>query len=273
MNPSDFFDQFAPHWWPTSSNNTPGFVKNDKIFSTSMELLHDFNRIRLDYIWTMTRDLMASRDDNVMKTKKVNPSSSLRVLDIGCAGGILCEPLARAGPLQWGQPVELVGIDPSLPSIVVAEKRAVDQGLPITYINTNLEHLDPSINDFDLIIASEVIEHVINYRDFIALLHHRLAPNGVVFVSTLNRSPWSYIGAIMMAQGLLGWVPSKTHQWKAFVTPKELGCALEEEGVKVVDTQPFDLNPLTRQFRYGYRLGSKLIDKTINYMVCGKKMF
>lgn len=201
--------------------------------------LHRFNPPRLAFI----------RDAALACLPKVeNPGESawplrgLRILDVGCGGGLLTEPLARLG-------ADVLGIDPVDSSIQVARAHAEDQGLKLNYKAITAERLSSEIGSdadrFDLVVASEVIEHVTDPGAFIHTLARLARPVGGLCLSTINRTRRSYLEAIVGAEYILGWLPRGTHDWERFVKPAEMSGYLRHAGFKV-----------RRQSGIGYALGS-----------------
>jgi 2-polyprenyl-6-hydroxyphenyl methylase / 3-demethylubiquinone-9 3-methyltransferase len=185
-----------------------------------MAALHKFNPVRLAYI----RDRAAAhfgRDPT-----RLDSLAGLRILDIGCGGGILCEPLARLG-------AAVVGADPSASNIAVARRHAVRSGLAIDYRDTAAEALAQAGDVFDVVLAMEVIEHVADVGLFAGLAAAMVKPGGLLFVATINRTAKSFALAIVSAEYILRWLPRGTHQWDKFVTPEELEPAIERSGLQV----------------------------------------
>jgi 2-polyprenyl-6-hydroxyphenyl methylase/3-demethylubiquinone-9 3-methyltransferase len=185
-----------------------------------MAALHKFNPVRLGYI----RDQAVahfSRDP-----KKLDCLSGLRILDIGCGGGILSEPLARLG-------AQVVGADPSQENIAVASAHAKDSGVSVDYRATTAEDLAAQREQFDIVLAMEVVEHVTNVDDFVATCATMVKPGGLMIAATLNRTMKSFALAIVGAEYILRWLPRGTHQWDKFVTPEELERALTAGGLRI----------------------------------------
>ena len=186
------FSRLAGQWWDPRGPMAP---------------LHKFNPVRLAYI----RDRAAAhfgRDPT-----RLDSLAGLRVLDIGCGGGILCEPLARLG-------ANVVGADPSENNIAIARRHAAQSGLTIDYRDTTAETLAQAGETFDVVLAMEVVEHVTDVGLFIGLAATMVKPGGLLFVATLNRTAKSFALAIVGAEYILRWLPRGTHQWDKFVTPR-----------------------------------------------------
>jgi 2-polyprenyl-6-hydroxyphenyl methylase/3-demethylubiquinone-9 3-methyltransferase len=173
---------------------------------------------------------------------------------IGCGGGLLSEPLARLG-------ANVTGIDADITAITIAKDHAARQGLEIDYRVGSVENLREK---FDCICALEIIEHVDNPQFFIASLAKLLKPNGMLILSTLNRTQKSYLFGIVVAENILRWAPEGTHDWNKFITPEELRELLTNVDLRTVDTTGLMFHPLLRQWKLSHRLG-------INYFVTAVK--
>lgn len=199
------FDQFSTSWWEEKS---------------PYSLLHAMNPCRLSYIKACVARYLKIGGGS----KEI---SQLEILDIGCGGGILTEPLSRLG-------AKVTGIDMSESAIALAKKRAEEQKLPINYLTNSIENLEED-KTFDLITALEIIEHVSDTALFIASCKKRLKKGGLLFVSTLNRTWFSYITAILGAEYILNIVPRDTHSFKKFIKPSELNEQLLYSGMTLMD--------------------------------------
>lgn len=213
--------------------------------------LHRFNPVRLGYI----RDRTAARFDR--DAKRLDSLKGLRILDIGCGGGVLSEPLARLG-------AAVVGADPVADNIAAAQHHAAQAGLAIDYRCTTAEALAEKGEAFDVVLAMEVVEHVADFALFIALAAALVKPGGLFFVATLNRTVKSFALLIVGAEYILRWIPRGTHQWDKFVTPAELETALERGGLRVVGQTGVIYNLFADRFQ----LSS---DMDANYMVVAEK--
>lgn len=222
------FSQDAPDWWNPGGKFKP---------------LHALNPVRLDFILGELR-------------QRFTPAApkGLRVLDVGCGGGLLCEPMARLG-------AKIMGLDADPVAIDVAHAHAVGSELKIDYHNGAVENL--KAEKFDAILALEIIEHVENPTDFIAALRQRLRPNGLLLLSTLNRTTKSYLGAILAAEKILGWMTPGTHDWGKFITPAEMATILRDCGFDSNPPRGIGFNPLTRQWRLQ-------ADTGINYILSAR---
>ena len=230
------FSRLAADWW-----NPRG----------SMAPLHKFNPTRLAYI----RDQAAAyfqRDP-----KRLDCLKGLRILDIGCGGGILSEPLARIG-------AEVVGADPSANNIEVAKGHAVQSGATVDYRCTTAEALADAGERFDLVLAMEVVEHVADVTLFVRRCAEMVKPGGLMLTATLNRTLKSFALAIVGAEYILRWLPRGTHQWDKFVTPAELETALEQGGLQRIAETGVIYNLLADK----WQLSS---DMDVNYMMTAEK--
>jgi 2-polyprenyl-6-hydroxyphenyl methylase/3-demethylubiquinone-9 3-methyltransferase len=216
-----------------------------------MAALHKFNPVRLAYI----RDCAAEYFDR--DAKRLDSLSGLRILDIGCGGGILSEPLARLGAV-------VVGADPSESNIGVARQHAEQAGLAIDYRDTTAEALAEAGESFDVVLAMEVVEHVADVGLFVDLAAAMVKPGGLLFVATLNRTMKSFALAIVGAEYILRWLPRGTHQWEKFVTPNELEIAIEQSGMEITRETGVMYNLLADRWQL-------TTDMDVNYMVVAEK--
>jgi 2-polyprenyl-6-hydroxyphenyl methylase / 3-demethylubiquinone-9 3-methyltransferase len=226
------FSRHAPDWWDARG---------------PMAALHKFNPVRFAYI----RDKAAERFSRDPKT--LDSLKGLRMLDIGCGGGILSEPLARLG-------ADVVGADPSQDNIAAAQAHAAKSGLTIDYRATTAEDLAEAKDRFDVVLAMEVVEHVTDVDAFVAVCASMVKPGGLMIAATLNRTLKSFALAIVGAEYVLRWLPRGTHQWDKFVTPHELETALENAGLRVTGERGVIYNP----FADRWQLSS---DMDVNYML------
>ena len=235
------FNRLGEEWWNLSG---------------SMKPLHQLNPIRIGFI----RDEIVRHFQSQSSPRDItraNPLSNLSLLDIGCGGGLLCEPLARLG-------ANVTGIDPGRDNIEIARRHAEEQGLSIDYRQTLAEELADSGAQFDVVTAMEVVEHVTDVSAFIATCCTLVRPGGLFFAATLNRTLKSFALAIVGAEYILQWVPKGTHHWEQFVTPDELADAIEANGL--ITHRPLGVvyNPLRRDWRTSS-------DCDVNYMMLASK--
>ena len=230
------FSRLAGEWWDTRGK---------------MAVLHRFNPVRLAYI----RDAACRQ----FGRNASHPPclEGIRVLDIGCGGGVLCEPLARLG-------ATVVGADPSRDNIKAAELHAERAGLTIDYRVTAAEALANAGERFDVVLAMEVVEHVADVGLFVRCCADMVKPGGLMIAATLNRTLKSFALAIVGAEYVLRWLPRGTHRWDKFVSPRELEIAMVRAGIQVIDETGVIYNPLTDQ----WQLSS---DMDVNYMLTAEK--
>ncbi len=201
------FSRLAERWWDERG---------------PMAMLHKFNPVRLAYI----RDQVSTHYGR--DPKRLSCLNGLRILDIGCGGGILSEPLARLG-------AQVVGADPSEANIAVAKKHAAQADLKIDYRAVTAEALADRGERFDVVLALEVVEHVADVGLFVARCAEMVRPNGLMIAATINRTMKSFALAIVGAEYVLRWLPRGTHKWDKFVTPAELEAGMRKAGLSVVD--------------------------------------
>jgi len=171
------------------------------------------------------------------------PFQGLRILDVGCGGGILCEPLARLG-------ATVVGIDPLEENIGHAKAHGTAMGLSITYLAHALEALPREFHSFDIVIASEIIEHVKNPDDFLKMCTERLRPGGGLVVTTFNKTLKSYLLGIVVAEYLLKWAPPGTHSWEKFISPESLSQKLKPLGFNRQEIRGLQFFPLRGEWGF-----------------------
>jgi 2-polyprenyl-6-hydroxyphenyl methylase / 3-demethylubiquinone-9 3-methyltransferase len=216
-----------------------------------MAPLHKLNPVRLGYI----RDKTAARFGR--DPKKLDCLKGLRMLDIGCGAGILSEPLARLG-------AQMVGADPAEANIAAAQAHALESGVAIDYRATTAEDLAAANERFDVVLAMEVVEHVIDVKAFVATCTTMVKPGGLMIAATLNRTLKSFALAIVGAEYVLRWLPRGTHQWEKFVTPNELELAFERGGLQMTGERGVIYNPFSDR----WQLSS---DMDVNYMLVGER--
>jgi 2-polyprenyl-6-hydroxyphenyl methylase/3-demethylubiquinone-9 3-methyltransferase len=216
-----------------------------------MAALHKLNPVRLAYI----RDKACARFGR--DAKKLDCLKDLRMLDIGCGGGILSEPLGRLG-------AAMLGADPSQENIAAASAHAQESGVAVDYRATTAEDLAAGGERFDVVLAMEVVEHVADVGAFVATCAGMVKPGGLLIAATLNRTLKSFALAIVGAEYVLRWLPRGTHRWDKFVTPEELEGALERSGLDVTGERGVIYNP----FADRWQLSS---DMDVNYMLVAEK--
>ena len=194
--------------------------------------LHAFNPARLTFIIEE-----AQRWRTLQQGPAFRPLDGLRILDIGCGGGILSEPLARLG-------AGVTGIDPVAESIGVAQAHAQSSGLVIDYRCATAEDLEREGQAFDIVVASEVVEHVADVGSFLGTCRSLCRPGALLIMSTLNRTAKSYGLVIVAAEQILGLIPPGTHDWKKFIKPRELEAALDRAGFKITRESGIVFSPL-----------------------------
>jgi 2-polyprenyl-6-hydroxyphenyl methylase / 3-demethylubiquinone-9 3-methyltransferase len=230
------FSKLSEQWWDPKGKMAP---------------LHKINPLRLTYI----RDAACRKFER--NVKSLNCLSGLRVLDIGCGAGLLCEPLTRLG-------AQVIGVDPSASNIAAAKLHADRGHLSIDYRCTTVEEMDAR-ERFDIVLAMEVVEHVSDVGMFLGRCAAMLKPGGLMVVSTLNRNWKSFALAIVGAEYVLRWLPRGTHQWEKFVTPEELARHLQDNRLTITEQTGVVYSPFAD--RWG--LSS---DMDVNYMVVAEGM-
>ena len=210
------FEAMAAEWWDPNGKFRP---------------LHLMNPCRLDYI---TAQIAAEYGRDL---HSANPFKGLRILDIGCGGGLLSEPMARLG-------ATVVGADAAPRNIPVAQLHAAEQGLTIDYRHTTAEDLAAAGEVFDVVLNMEVVEHVSDPQAYLTACRSLLKPGGLMVCSTLNRNAKSFLMAIIGAEWVMRWLPKGTHDWAKFITPDELQAMIEKAGLTPVDRKGMVFNPL-----------------------------
>lgn len=228
----DKFQAMAAEWWDPNGKFKP---------------LHMLNPCRLDYI---TAQIGAEFDRDLSGHE---PFKGLRILDIGCGGGLLSEPMARLG-------ADVVGADAAERNIPVAKVHAEDMGLNIDYRVTTAEDLAAAGEQFDAVLNMEVVEHVADPQTYLNACHALLKPGGLMTCSTINRNPKSFAVAIVGAEYVMRWLPKGTHEWSKFITPNELCAMLENAGMDPVDRTGFVFNPVS----WSWSLSDR--DLSVNYV-------
>lgn len=231
------FEAMAAEWWDPKGKFKP---------------LHEMNPIRLEYI---VQQICAEfgRDTNSLR-----PFEGLRLLDIGCGGGLLSEPMTRLG-------ATVVGADAAAGNIPVAQLHAEQSGLDIDYRNVTAEALAEASEQFDVVLNMEVIEHVADPLAYLTACRQLLKPGGLMLCSTINRNPKSYMAAIIGAEVIMRWLPRGTHEWHKFITPEELFDLISDAGLRPVDRKGFVFNPLL----WSWSISDQ--DLSVNYVTASVK--
>ena len=225
------FSRLADEWWDVNGKFKP---------------LHMFNPIRIEYITENIKKHFKIKKD------KANFLDGLSILDIGCGGGLVSEPMARLG-------ATVTGIDASDKNIKIAKLHSQKSKLNINYLNSSPENLINNKN-FDIILNLEIVEHVDDVNLYIRSCYNLLKKNGIMFTATLNRSFVSYIKAIIGAEYILRWLPIGTHDWNKFIKPEELEQLLLQEKFSIIDVKGFKFNPLFSKWKLSQ-------DLSVNYII------
>ncbi len=231
------FEAMAAEWWDPNGKFKP---------------LHMLNPCRLDYITSQ----IAAEFNRDLSTPE--PFKELRILDIGCGGGLLSEPMARLG-------AEVVGADAAPRNIPVAQVHAEQSGLTIDYRHTTAEAMAEAGEQFDAVLNMEVVEHVADPQAYLNACRQLLKPGGIHICSTINRNAKSFVMAIVGAEYVMRWLPKGTHEWHKFITPDELYELMENAGLEPVDRKGFVFNPVL----WSWSLSPK--DLSVNYVTASIK--
>jgi 2-polyprenyl-6-hydroxyphenyl methylase/3-demethylubiquinone-9 3-methyltransferase len=245
------FSRFADEWWDLHGKFKP---------------LHKLNPVRVGYIRERGFYHTEQGEGSTSRNKKTDSSplaenyKAIRptLLDIGCGGGLLCEPMRRLG-------ADVTGIDASEKNIQVAGLHAQKSGLDINYICTSAEELAASGAQFDLVLNMEVIEHVADVTSFMEACCKLVKPGGMMIIATLNRTIKSFAFAIIGAEYILNWLPRGTHNWEKFLKPSEISAHLEKNNMQLVELKGVTLNPLRNEWHISD-------DIAVNYMICATKI-
>ena len=213
--------------------------------------LHRLNPLRIAFI----RDALAAAHGR--DPLQPRPLAGLRILDVGCGGGLLCEPLARLG-------ADVTGLDPASESIAVARAHAREAGLEISYRTGEVAALAAEGRSFDGVLAMEVVEHVADRAAFVAACCTCVAPGGVLALATLNRTLKAFALAVVGAEYVLGWLPRGSHDWRKFTRPSELIGEVVGQGLEVETVTGVTYDVLARGWRTGRDLG-------VNYMLAARR--
>ena len=229
------FSRLADEWWDVNGKFKP---------------LHMFNPIRIEYITSMLKQHFK------INNSKINFLNGLNILDIGCGGGLISEPMARLG-------AKVTGIDASEKNIKVAKIHSKKNKLEINYLNKSPEQLK-NVKEFDVILNLEIVEHVENVNFYIKSCYDLLKKDGIMFTATLNRSLTSYLKAIIGAEYILRWLPIGTHDWNKFLKPEELEKILHDEKFYTLDMSGLEFNPILSKWK-------KTQNLSVNYIVSSLK--
>ena len=229
------FSKLADEWWDVNGKFKP---------------LHMFNPIRIEYITDKIKQHFKINADNLDYLKGLN------ILDIGCGGGLISEPMARLGG-------RVTGIDASEKNIKVAKIHAKKNELKINYLNKSPEELENK-DKFDIILNLEIVEHVDNVGLYIESCYNLLKKDGLMFTATLNRSFMSYLKAIIGAEYIMRWLPIGTHDWNKFLKPEELEKKLQDKKFSMVEIKGLEFNPLLNKWRKSNNL-------SVNYIIASSK--
>jgi len=229
------FSKLADEWWDINGKFKP---------------LHMFNPTRIEYILDVSLEYFKTD-----KNKKI-PLKNLKILDIGCGGGLICEPMSRLG-------ANVTGIDASSKSIEVAKSHAKKNNLNINYLNAQPENLKLK-NEFDIILNLEVVEHVENLDLYLSSCFDLLKPKGIMFTATINRTLTSYIKAIVGAEYILRWLPIGTHDWNKFIKPEELEKKLTDLNFSINNLTGLSFNPLFQEWK-------RTKNMSVNYILAAEK--
>ncbi|MBX6324305.1 MAG: bifunctional 2-polyprenyl-6-hydroxyphenol methylase/3-demethylubiquinol 3-O-methyltransferase UbiG [Rhodospirillaceae bacterium] len=232
------FAAMAQAWWDPRGKFAP---------------LHRLNPTRIAFI----RDRAAARLGR--DPLRPQPLAGVRLLDIGCGGGLICEPMARLG-------AAVTGIDPVARNIAVARSHAEESGLAIDYREATVEELAAATppERFDVVLALEVVEHVADLSAFIAACAAVLAPQGILVLATINRTAKAFLLAVVGAEYILGWLPRGTHDWRKFVRPSELAAALRGAGLTLDELTGVAYDPMAAAWRLSR-------DLDVNYMALASR--
>ena len=228
------FSKLAEEWWDVSGKFKP---------------LHMFNPIRIEYILEKTKAHFKRKAEDL-------PLEGLKILDIGCGGGLMSEPMCRLG-------ADVTGIDASLNNIKIAASHSNKSELKINYINSSPEQLNKN-ETFDIILNLEIVEHVEDIDLYFKSCAKLLKKNGIMFTATLNRTFESYIKAIIGAEYLLRWLPVGTHDWNKFFKPKEIEGKINRLNFITENIEGLVFNPFTKKWK-------RSKDVSVNYIVTSIK--
>ena len=247
------FSRIADEWWDERGKFAP---------------LHKINPLRVAYIRerivnhlsTELRVQSAEKQSSQIGTQHSTTLKGIRLLDIGCGGGLISEPMAKLG-------MQVTGIDASEKNIAVARLHAEKSGIEIDYRCTTAEELVAANARYDVVLALEIIEHVADIPAFVECVCKLAKPGGLVIFSTMNRTAKAYALAIVGAEYVLRWLPRGTHTWSKFVKPSELSRHLRANNTEVKDMTGMVMNPLTMKWEL------RKDDVSVNYLLTATRAF
>ena len=229
------FSKLADEWWDVNGKFKP---------------LHMFNPIRIEYILDeITKHFKLDRETKF-------PLKNLEILDIGCGGGLISEPMARLGG-------NVTGIDAAEKNVKIASLHSKESNLKIRYLENSPEQLKEK-EKFDIILNLEIVEHVENLDLYLQSCYDLLKRNGLMFTATINRTLISYIKAIIGAEYVLRWLPIGTHDWNKFVKPEELQKKLSDKKFTTNNIKGLEFNPIFNKWKQSDNL-------SVNYIICSSK--
>lgn len=231
------FSQIAHEWWDEGGKFRP---------------LHKLNPVRLRYVREQVCGHLG------LDKSGLRPFRGLQVLDVGCGGGLVAEPLARLG-------ARVTGLDASAETIKVARLHAQQSGVDVDYICGAAEDLAGQKKKYDVVTALEIVEHVADVPEFVSACATLVKPGGLLIMSTLNRTGKSFALGIVAAEYILRWVPRGTHSWKKFLRPSELSRQVQLQGLETVDISGLVFDPLRDEFSLSSR------DLDVNYLLTARK--
>ncbi len=232
------FAKDSSHWWDEDGPFKP---------------LHRLNPVRLSYIKEQICDAWS------LDRQSLKPFKGISILDIGCGGGLVCEPMARLG-------AEVTGVDADQNAVSVAEEHARLSGLDIQYKATSTDVMVKSKEKFDVVLALEIVEHVDDVDKFVHDCVDLCKSTGIIIFSTLNRTPKSFLLGKVAAEYILRWVPAGTHDWKKFLKPSELAKAIRQAGGEVISTEGMVFDPVRAEFKRSAN------DLAVNYFIAVRKI-
>lgn len=247
------FTKISSQWWDETGPFRPLHHLNPtRIRFIRDQIMGHYNRSFSETAYNLDEHPIPSSH-----TPNLKIFQGLSVLDVGCGGGLVCEPLCRLG-------ATVTGIDGSGPTVEVAKAHGALMGLDIDYRPLSLESLAESGETFDVVLALEIVEHVANVPSFVASCTQVLKPGGLIIFSTLNRTVKSYLMGIIGAEYVMQWVPKGTHEWSKFLTPAELASPMRDNGLSVTHVRGMAFSLL----KWDWELGT---DTDVNYFITAVK--